>query len=149
MELKNPYKEHIIINSLMRGGILPDEVNEQLAQWSKVGYINCFDCLEGRSSLCTKPPIKEFLEEVAKFFGGDVAEHTFGCRGAQFAVMRMIAEFVNENDDYCNTIIIDPNSHYSTNISAEMNNLKVIEPPHSGYPEYLYNPEDFKQKLKK
>jgi hypothetical protein len=32
MELKNPYKEHIIINSLMRGRILPDEVNEQLAQ---------------------------------------------------------------------------------------------------------------------
>lgn len=148
MELKNPYKEHIIINSLMRGGILPDEVQEELTQWSKVGYINCFDCLEGRSSLCSKPPVKKFLEEVAKFFGGDVAEHTFGCRGAQFAVMRMIAEFVrNKCEDYCQTIIIDPNSHYSTNIAAEMNNLKVVEPPHLGYPEYLYDPMDFRSKI--
>jgi len=149
MEFKNPYTEHIIINALMRGGILPHDVCLNLADWVKVGYNTCFDCLEGRSSLCSNPPIKKHLEDVASFFGGDVVEHTFGCRGAQFAVMRTIARFVNENSRlYCPTIIIDPNSHYSTNIAAEMCGLKTIEPPHSGYPEYLYEPADFQKKIK-
>ncbi|MEW6007982.1 MAG: hypothetical protein AB1595_07580 [bacterium] len=68
-----------------------------MPKFSSVGYITCFDCLEGRSSLCAKPPVKKFLAEVANFFGGDACEHTFGCRGAQFAVMRTIATFVAEN----------------------------------------------------
>ncbi|MBU0566434.1 hypothetical protein KJ693_11950, partial [bacterium] len=115
MQLKNPYKDMIVINALMRGGIVPKEIRQELTNWMEVGYITCFDCLEGRSSLVGKPPIKKFLEEVANFFGGDAAEHTFGCRGAQFAVMRAIREWVGENDDYTNTVILDPSSHYSSN----------------------------------
>ena len=146
--LKNPYRGKIVINALMRGGIVPPEVKKQLfEEWADVGYVNCFDCLEGRSSLIGKPPIKKFLGEVSKFFGGDAAEHSFGCRGAQFAVMRMIAEFVKENEDYCTTVIADPNSHYSTNIAAEMNYLRTVEPSHSGYPEYSYDPDSFKKKI--
>jgi Sep-tRNA:Cys-tRNA synthetase len=148
MNLENPYKGYIVINALMRGGVIPKEVKEKLLEWSDVGYINCFDCLEGRSSLINKPPIKKFLADLAEFFGGDVAEHTFGCRGAQYAVMRMIREFAEESSDYCSTIIVDPNSHYSTNIAAEMNGFRVVEPPHSGYPEYLYSPRDFEEKIK-
>jgi len=148
MEFENPYKGYIIINALMVGGILPENVQGKLSEWVGVGYNTCYDCLEGRSSLCSKPPIKKHLEDIASFFGGDVAEHTFGARGAQFAVMRTILEFTRENTDYSPTIIIDPNSHYTTNIAAEMCGLKAIEPPHSGYPEYLYNPEDFKNKIK-
>lgn len=148
MEVKNLYTDHIIINALMRGGILPDDVCRKLSDWVKVGYNTCFDCLEGRSSLCSKPPVKKHLANVASFFGADAAEHTFGCRGAQFAVMRTIAEFVSENENYCPTIIIDPNSHYSTNIAAEMCGLRTTEPPHSGYPEYLYEPDDFQSKIK-
>lgn len=148
MNLKNPYRNMIVINALMRGGIVPEEVRQELSNWMEVGYITCFDCLEGRSSLVGKPPIKKFLEEVAGFFGGDAAEHTFGCRGAQFAVMRAIREWVSENDDYTETVILDPNCHYSSNIAAEMNGLKVVEPPHSGYPEYLYDPDDFSKKIK-
>lgn len=147
MKIDNPYQDMIIINSLMRGGIIPEDVQRELPKWSNPGYITCFDCLEGRSSLCSKPPIKKFLEEVAHFFGGDACEHTFGCRGAQFAVMRLIADFVKENTDYTSTIIIDPNCHYTTNITAEMVGLKAIEAPHSGYPEYIYNPDDFRKKI--
>ncbi|MBU1262183.1 aminotransferase class V-fold PLP-dependent enzyme [bacterium] len=147
MEFRNPYKDHIIINALMRGGIVPEEVCQKLSEWVGVGYNTCFDCLEGRSSLCHKPPVKKHLENVAAFFGADAAEHTFGARGAQFAVMRTIAEFVIENEDYCPTIIIDPNSHYSTNIAAEMCGLETIEPPHSGYPEYLIDGQDFQKKI--
>lgn len=140
----NPYKGMIVINSLMRGGILPGVVKEKLyTDWLEVGYQTCFDCLEGRSSLLSSPPIRKFLVEVAEFFGGDVAEHTFGCRGAQFAVMNSIARFVEGNNDYCQTVVADPNSHYTTNIAAEMSKLKIVEPPHSGYPEYLYKAEDF------
>lgn len=148
MELKNTYKDHIIIHPLMRGGILPENLCQKLSEWVSVGYNTCYDCLEGRSSLCSKPPIKKHLEDVASFFGADRAEHTFGCRGAQFAVMRTIAAFVSENSDYCPTIIIDPNSHYTTNITAEMCGLNAVEVKHSGYPEYLYDPDDFENKIK-
>lgn len=145
--LTNPYKDHIIINPLMRGGIIPQEVKARLPEFMEVGYIACFDCLEGRSSLLTKPNIKDFLVEVASFFGGDVAEHTFGCRGAQFAVMQTMAELAAENNDYCPTIIADPNCHYTTAITAEMNHLRVVEPPHSGYPEYRYDPASFAERI--
>ncbi|MDI6794181.1 MAG: hypothetical protein QME81_15190 [bacterium] len=50
MEVNNPYSDHIIINALMRGGILPEDVCQKLSDWVKVGYNTCFDCLEGRSS---------------------------------------------------------------------------------------------------
>lgn len=148
MEVKNPYSNHVIINALMRGGLVPEDICQKLSsEWVKVGYNTCFDCLEGRSSLCSKPPVKKHLQNIASFFGGDEAEHTFGARGAQFAVMRAIAEFVSENNDYCPIIVIDPNSHYSTNIAAEMCRIKTVEPSHSGYPEYLYSPEGFQKRI--
>lgn len=141
------YKDHIIINALMRGGIVPKDVQKRLFEegWAEIGYDVCFDCIEGRSSLITKPPIKSFLNEVAKFFGGDVAEHTFGCRAAQFAVMRTISDHVVVEGE--KIVIADPNSHYSTNIAAEMCNLKVVEPPHTGYPEYKVKAEGFVEKI--
>ncbi len=142
------YKNAIIINPLMRGGIVPVEVKQKLCSegWMDVGYAICFDCIEGRSSLITKPPIASFLEEVAKFFGGDVAEHTFGCRAAQFVVMKTISEFAKE-DKRASVIVGDANSHYSTNIAAEMCGLEVVEPPHSGYPEYKVELDKFEQKI--
>jgi len=148
MNFKNKYKNFIIINPLMRGGIVPEEVQKELCseKWLNEGYSVCHDCLEGRSGLVTKPPIKEFLEDIAHFYGGDSAEHTFGCRGAQFAVMKTVSELVKE-EERCNVVIADPNSHYSTNIAAEMCGLNVMEPPHSGYPEYKVNAESFAAKI--
>lgn len=150
IEIKNPYKGHIVINTLMRGGILPEEIRAELyEQWGDLGYSMCYDCLEGRSSLCGKPPAKKFLAEVAAFFGGDAAEHTFGCRSAQFAVMRTIREFLKTDNTYTDTIIADPNSHYSTNIAAEMNDLKMVEFPHDGYPSYAFTAEPYEEKIEK
>jgi Sep-tRNA:Cys-tRNA synthetase len=141
--MKYRYKDYIVINPLMRGGIVPEEVKKRLYEegWVDIGYSACHDCIEGRSSLITKPDIKSFLSEVARFFGGDEAEHTFGCRGAQFAVMKAVSESENK------TIVCDPNSHYSTNIAAEMCGLKVAEPPHSGYPEYKIEPGKVEEKI--
>ena len=142
------YKDKIIINPLMRGGIVPAGVQKTLCEegWIEIGYNVCFDCIEGRSSLITKPDIKGFLSEVARFFGGDVAEHTFGCRGAQFTVMNTIRERMKE-EKTSEFVIADPNSHYSTNIAAEMCSLKVVEPPHSGYPLYRVSADSFQEKI--
>lgn len=148
MNFANRYKDHIIINPLMRGGILPDEVQERLCgeDWLEVGYSACHDCLQGRSSLISKPPITSFLDQVAEFFGGNGAEHTFGCRAAQFAVMNTVAEYCRE-EGLEPIVITDPNSHYSTNIAAEMVGLKALEPPHSGYPEYRVTAEAYREKI--
>jgi Sep-tRNA:Cys-tRNA synthetase len=142
------YKGMTIINPLMRGGIVPQEVRERLYEegWTEVGYAVCFDCIEGRSSLITKPGIKSFLGEVAKFFGGDAAEHTFGCRSAQFTAMRTAAQAAKE-ENRAPIVVADPNSHYTTNIAAEMCDLEVVEPPHSGYPLYQVEAAEVEKKI--
>lgn len=132
----------------MRGGIVPPEIKEDLyGEWGDIGYNVCYDCLEGRSSLCGKPPVKKHLEKIAAFFGGDAAEHTFGCRGAKYAVMSAIRSLHLENDNFCDYVIVDPNCHYSTIIAAEMNELKTVEFPHSGYPEYTFGAEGYAEKI--
>ena len=148
MDAPNKYKGYTIVNPLMVGGIVPDDVAGKLCseEWVKVGYSVCFNCLEGRSGLVTKPNVKAHLEEVSAFFGGDVSEHTFGCRAAQFAVMKFAREF-SEETGRAKVVVADPNSHYSTSIAAEMAGLKVVEPPHNGYPEYKYTPESFRDKI--
>ncbi len=142
------YKDKIIINPLMRGGILREDVKKKICEegWLDVGYNVCFDCVEGRSSLISKPGIKSFLKEIAHFVGGDDAEHTFGCRAAQFSVMKTVSEFAKE-DGRTNIIITDPNSHYSTNIAAEMCGLHAVEPPHTGYPEYMVEADRVLEKI--
>jgi Sep-tRNA:Cys-tRNA synthetase len=142
----NKYKGFVIINPLMRGGIIPEDARKNLLDWTDVGYINCHDCIEGRSSLVSSPPINKFLKEIAEFFGGDEAEHTFGCRAAQFSVMKAVRSLV-DNGEHTDIIVSDPLSHYSTNIAAEMNGLKVAEPSHSGFPEYLLEADLFREKI--
>ena len=143
------YKGAVIINPLMRGGIVPKEVQRKLFEegWAEVGYDLCFDCIEGRSSLITKPPIKSHLEDVAKFYGGDIAEHTFGCRASQFAVMKAVSDAAEEQKRE-KIVIADPNSHYSTNIAAEMCGLRLVEPPHTAYPEYKVTADALEDKIK-
>jgi len=94
MQMQNQYKGHLIVNPIMAGGIVTEEVQKRIfkEEWTKIGYALCYDCIEGRSDLVTKPPVKVFLQNIAEFFGGDVAEHTFGCRVAQFAIMKAISD---------------------------------------------------------
>ena len=148
MKFVNRYAGYVVINPLMRGGILPQQVQEELCRdgWLEIGYSVCHDCIEGRSSLITKPPVRKFLKQVAGFFGGDEAEHTFGCRAAQYVVMKTIADHVKEAE-LEPVIIADPNSHYTTNIAAEMVGLRVVEPRHTGYPEYRVTVEAFQEKI--
>ncbi len=145
--INNPYKQDVIIHPIMRGGIIPDEVQKMIIDegWMKVGSAVCYDCIEGRSGLVSKPPINEFLSTVAEFFDGDMAEHTFGSRAAQFSVMKTIADNISE--DFAKIVLTDPLCHYTTAIAAEMNNLKLVEAQHSNYPDYKVNAEDFVDRI--
>ncbi|MCD6088664.1 O-phospho-L-seryl-tRNA:Cys-tRNA synthase, partial [Candidatus Bathyarchaeota archaeon] len=117
--------------------------------WLNVGYSICFDCIKGQSSLVSKPPIRDFLSEVAEFLGGDIAHHTFGCRTAQFAVMRTISNYVKGEgtEDYTNIVLVDSLCHYTTVVAAEMTGLRLAEAPHSGHPEYRIFADGFRQKI--
>jgi len=150
-EIKNRYKEAIIINPIMTGGLIPKRTWEKLIEenWLNVGYSVCFDCIKGQSSLISKPPIRDFLSEVAEFLGGDIAHHTFGCRTAQFAVMRTISNYVKREgaEDYANIVLVDSLCHYTTAVAAEMTGLRLAEAPHSGHPEERIFADDFRQKI--
>ena len=150
-QMRNPYKTSIIIHPIMTGGILPQEVQKKLfeEEWTGIGYAVCFDCIEGRSSLIAKPPVRKFLDDIADFFGGDVAEHTFGCRAAQFAVMKTISNYLKDEGSryYEKVVVTDPLCHYTTAIAAEMNGFRLVEPPYSGYPEYRVEAKDFERKI--
>ncbi|MFX1486198.1 MAG: O-phospho-L-seryl-tRNA:Cys-tRNA synthase [Promethearchaeota archaeon] len=149
--LRNRYKGSLIVHPIMTGGILSTEIQNALRaeEWTKIGYSVCFDCLEGRSDLISKPPIGDFLKDVAEFFGGDLAEHTFGCRAAQFSVVKTISEHLKEDSskDYANILVADSLSHYTTIMAAEMNGLEVAEVPNKGYPEYRIEAEDYARKI--
>jgi len=151
-ELKNEYKGYKIIQTIMTGGIVPETVQRRLFEegWLKAGYATCFDCLEGRSCSIAKPPIRDFLPEVAEFYGGDVAQHTFGCRAAQFAVMKAVSDDIEEGGGaggYTKTVVADPLCHYTTAISAEITGFNLVEPPHSGYPEYKVDAKGFVDRI--
>ena len=150
-EIKNRYKEAIIINPIMTGGLIPKETWEKLIEenWLNVGYSVCFDCIKGQSSLVSKPPIRDFLSEVAEFLGGDIVHHTFGCRAAQFAVMKTISNYVKREGakDYTNIVLVDSLCHYTTVIAAEMAGLRLAEVPHSGHPEYRIFADGFRRKI--
>jgi len=150
-QIMNRYKEATIIHPIMTGGLVPEEVQARLLEekWIKFGYSICFDCIEGRSGLISKPPVANFLGDIAEFFGGDRAEHTFGCRAAQFAVMRTISDFTeNEGSrEYAKILLVDPLCHYTTVIAAEAMGFRIVEPPHTGYPEYRVEAESFRHRI--
>ncbi len=129
----------------MVGGQIPEEVFTEIVKnkYSRVGYVNCFNCLEGRSSFVTKPPIKTFLDELAGFFGGDRAEHTFGNRSAQFAVFNMIAKETKRKG----LVLVDSLCHYTSTVNIENVGLKLEEVPHSGYPNYEITAENYRKTL--
>jgi len=149
--VRNRYREAIIVNPLMTGGLLPSDVQERMFGngWLCVGYSVCFDCIKGQSSLITKPPIREFLADVAEFLGGEVAYHTFGCRAAQFAVMKTISDYLRSNGDrkHVGIVLVDSLCHYTTIIAAELSGLRIEEVPNTGSPKYKISAESFKRKI--
>ena len=129
------HKGLINIMPLQTGGILTDAAREALIEFGD-GYSVCDFCL---GSLCdiTNPPIREFVHELLpQFLGCDVATITYGARDGIFMVMHSLAK----PDD---SIIVDGNRHYTTIVAAERVGLNVIEVPHSGYPEFRIDVNDY------
>lgn len=150
-QLRNDYKDLTIVQAIMTGGVVPQEVQKRLFEegWTRTGYTLCFDCMKGRSDLISKPPVGAFLEDVATFLGGEQAQHTFGCRAAQFAVMKTVSEFVKEegSKEFGPIVLADPLCHYTTALAAEAAGLRLLEPSHGGHPEYRVEAEGYRNKI--
>lgn len=150
-QLGNQYKGAVIVHPIMTGGLVPEETQKHLFEegWTRIGYALCYDCLKGRSDQISKPPVGRFLEDIATFLGGEQAQHTFGCRAAQFAVMKTISDFVQTegSKQYTRAVLADPLCHYTTALAAEATGLRLIDTPHSGHPEYKVEAEGFRRKI--
>jgi Sep-tRNA:Cys-tRNA synthetase len=131
--------QYINIHPIQRGGVLTPEAQKILLSYGD-GYSMCDYCFKGRLDLIQKPPIHEFLADLATFLDMDECRVTPGSRTAMYIVMKTMAQ---PGD----TIIIDSLAHYTTYIAAEAANLRVKEVPHNGYPEFSLNPEDYRTKI--
>jgi len=133
--LRRQHKDLINLMPLQTGGILTDAAKEALIEFGD-GYSVCDFCL---GNLCdiTNPPVRDFVHELLpQFLGCEVATITHGAREAKFIVMHSLAQ----PDD---SIIVDGNRHYTTIVAAERVGLNMIEVPHSGYPEFRIDVNDY------
>ena len=137
-KLANLRRQHeglINLMPLQTGGILTDAAREALVEFGD-GYSVCDFCL---GNLCeiTNPPVREFVHELLpQFLGCDVATVTYGARDGIF----MVVHSLTKPGD---SIIVDGNRHYTTVVAAERVGLNIVEVPHSGYPEFKVNVDDF------
>jgi len=139
--LRRPHKNFINLMPLQTGGILTDTAKEALIEFGD-GYSVCDFCL---GSVCdmTKPPVREFARELLpEFLGCEVATLTYGARDGIFMVMHSLTQ---PGD----SIIVDENRHYTTIVAAERVGLNVTEVPHSGYPEFRIDVNDYMPLIEK
>lgn len=140
LERKN--KGLINLNPIQTGGKLTKPAEKALVEFGD-GYSICDFCPEGRLDLIERPNVKRFVHEILpNFIGADIIRITHGVREGIFIVMHSITKPKD-------TIIVDSNRHYTTILGAERANLRVIEVPSSGEPEYKIDVEDYKDLIKK
>ncbi len=138
--LRRPVDESWInVHPIQRGGILPPESREALLSFAD-GYSTCDACIEGRIDSVKSPPVSSLKGDIAKFLNMDEVRFTPGARGAKQAVLRAIAR---PGD----TLVLDSLAHYTSYIAAEVNDIKVAEVPHGGYPEFKVNVDDYAAKI--
>jgi Sep-tRNA:Cys-tRNA synthetase len=133
--LRREHKGLINLMPLQTGSMLTDAAKEALAEFGD-GYSVCDFC-EGVLCSITNPPIREFVQDLLpQFLGCEVATVTHGAREAKFMVMHSLAK---PGD----SILVDANRHYTTVVAAERAGLHVIEVPHSGYPEFRVDVNEY------
>lgn len=140
IELRTKEEEYINLDPLQRGGVLP-AVSRKAALSYVDGYSICDLCL-GALHLIKKPPVYDFLEDVAKFLGMGKALLTNGCREAKFIAIKQLTKPGQ-------AVVLDANRHYSSYVAAEANGVKIYEVPNSGYPEFKINPEDYRTAIER
>ncbi|HDI12701.1 MAG: O-phospho-L-seryl-tRNA:Cys-tRNA synthase [Hadesarchaea archaeon] len=141
--LKRDFKEekYINLNPIQRGGILTLEAREALLEFGD-GYSTCDWCppKEARLDAIKRPPIAQFMRDLAEFLNMDVARVVTRCREAQFIVFATLGE----PGDY---VVVDSLAHYSTYIAAELARMKIKEVPHTGYPEFKLDLNAYADKI--
>jgi len=131
--------KYINLHPIQRGGVLTPAAQKVLVSFSD-GYSMCDYCFEGRIDRVEKPPVREFLEDMAKFLDIDEVRVTPGSRTAMYIILKTMAK---PGD----IVLLDSLAHYSTYIAAESNKLIVKEVPHQGYPEFKINLDDYRIKI--
>jgi Sep-tRNA:Cys-tRNA synthetase len=130
---------YINLHPIQRGGVLTPEAQKIILSYGD-GYSMCDFCFEGRVDRIEKPPVREFLEDLARFLDMDEVRVTPGSRTGMFIVLKSMS---NPGD----TVILDSLAHYSTYIAAEAANLRIKEVPHRGYPGFILPLEEYQTKI--
>ena len=133
--------DFINIHPIQAAGALTEDAKKALIEFGD-GYSVCDLCLEGKLQTIKKPPIKDFLEDMAVFMGMEIARPTAGSRMAMNVVFKVLAK---PGD----VVILDGNAHYTTYLAAEDNNVKLKEVPNSGHPDFIINENIFEDKIEK
>jgi Sep-tRNA:Cys-tRNA synthetase len=134
LELRDREEDYININPLQTAGRPYPDARKAVISYVD-GYSVC-DWCKGELCAMEKPPIKVFLDDVAKFLGMDAAMLTNGAREAKFAVLHAITK---PGD----SVVMDGNRHYTTYVAAERAGVKIYEVPSNGTPEFRINPDDY------
>lgn len=129
----------INLNPIQRGGVLTVEARKAVLEFAD-GYSVCDYCFESRVDLVQNPPVRNLTEDIAEFLNMDDVRYTAGCRHAKWAAMHMVGK---PGD----TVVLDSLAHYTSYLAAEANRLKVVEVPHSGYPEFTIDPRGYAEKF--
>ncbi|MEM2874732.1 MAG: O-phospho-L-seryl-tRNA:Cys-tRNA synthase [Candidatus Hadarchaeales archaeon] len=134
-------EKYINLNPIQRGGVLTEEARRVIAEFGD-GYSTCDWCppKSPRLDSIERPPIAQFMQDLAEFLGMDVARVTTRCREAIFMAFATLAE-PGEH------IIVDSLAHYSTYLAAELARVRVKEVPHGGYPEFRVQVDSYAQKI--
>ena len=132
--LKRDAREGININPIQTGGRLTEAAKKALLEYGD-GYSVCDYC-EGNLFEIRKPDIKTFREDLAKFVGADEVVFTHGAREAIYLVLSSI---LKKGD----SIVVDENRHYTTDLAVEKCGLNKILVKNSGYPEFKIRVEDY------
>ncbi|MHA1383533.1 MAG: O-phospho-L-seryl-tRNA:Cys-tRNA synthase [Candidatus Helarchaeota archaeon] len=132
-------KDFINIHPIQAAGKLTEAAQRALIEFGD-GYSICDMCLEGKLQTINKPPIDDFLKDMAIFMGVDEVRPTAGSRMAMNIVFKVVAD----PGDY---VVIDSLAHYTTYLAAEDNRVKIIEVPHNGHPEFKLILEAYQEKI--
>jgi len=133
----------INLNPIQRGGILSGEAREILTSFGD-GYSMCDFCMKGRIDLIKKPPVSDFLEDLASFLGMDIVRLANRCRDAIFVSLMGLKRSRGRS-----VLLVDGNAHYSTYLAAEAAGLEVVEIPNTGYPEFRVRLEAYGEAMDK
>jgi Sep-tRNA:Cys-tRNA synthetase len=143
LNLQREFKEDRVINlqPIQRGGVLTPEARKALVEFGD-GYSTCDWCQPkmARLDAIERPPIADFMVDLAEFLGMDVARVVTRCREAKFIAFTTLGE----PGDYA---VIDSLAHYSTYTAIELARLKVKEVPHGGPPEFRIDPNAYAEKI--